>query len=105
VLVSRRPSPKFVRLMDRVRAIVTDFGSTTGHMASLARELRIPALLNTKTATRAIPPGALITVDAASGFVYEGEVPPLLKEAEVEPEEETPQYRRRSTPSTSCWKR
>jgi pyruvate,water dikinase len=98
VLVSRRPSPKFVRLMDRVRAIVTDFGSTTGHMASLARELRIPALLNTKTATRAIPPGALITVDAASGFVYEGEVPSLLKEAEAKPEEETFQYRRRSSP-------
>jgi pyruvate,water dikinase len=67
-------------------------------MASLARELRIPALLNTKTATRAIPPGALITVDAASGFVYEGEVPSLLKEAEAKPEEETFQYRRRSSP-------
>jgi len=98
VLVSRRPSPKFVRLMDRVRAIVTDFGSTTGHMASLARELRIPALLNTKTATRAIPPGSLITVDAASGFVYQGEVPSLLKEAEIKPEDDTFQYRRRSTP-------
>ncbi len=98
VLVTRRPSPKFVRLMDRVRAIVTDFGSTTGHMASLARELRIPALLNTKTATRVIPPGAVVTVDATSGFVYQGEVAPLLKQAEAKPEDDTFRYRRRSSP-------
>ena len=75
ILVARRSSPKFVRLMSKARAIVTDAGSTTGHMASLARELRVPALLNTRTATESIPNGAVITVDATSGFVYEGEVP------------------------------
>ena len=78
VLVARRSSPKFVRLMTKAKAIVTDAGSTTGHMASLARELRVPTLLNTKTATRAIPPGQLVTVDAGNGYVYAGEVPSLL---------------------------
>lgn len=75
VLVARRPSPKFIRIMARTRAIVTDAGSTTGHMASLARELRVPTLLNTKSATRSIPAGGVITVDAIGGFVYEGDVP------------------------------
>ncbi|MBA4366876.1 MAG: hypothetical protein C0403_04480 [Desulfobacterium sp.] len=75
ILVAKRPSPKFIRLMSKARAIVTDFGSTTGHMASLAREFRVPTLLNTKTATRDIPPGATVTVDAGGGIVYEGEVP------------------------------
>ncbi len=75
ILVAKRPSPKFIRLMSKARAIVTDFGSTTGHMASLSREFRVPTLLNTKTATRDIPPGITVTVDAGSGFVYEGEVP------------------------------
>ena len=56
VLVARRSSPKFIRLMSKTRAIVTDVGSTTGHMASLARELRVPTLLNTKIATHTIPP-------------------------------------------------
>jgi pyruvate,water dikinase len=79
VLVARRSSPKFVRLMTKARAIVTDAGSTTGHMASLARELRVPTLLNTKTATRVIPEGTIVTVDAGNAYVYAGEVPALLE--------------------------
>ncbi len=79
VLVAPRSSPRFVRVMDRARAIVTDAGSTTGHMASLARELGVPALLNTRTATRSIPDGVVVTVDAANGRVYEGAVPELLE--------------------------
>ncbi|MFZ2445664.1 MAG: PEP/pyruvate-binding domain-containing protein [Syntrophobacteraceae bacterium] len=78
VLVARRSSPKLVRVMSKASAIVTDVGSTTGHMASLAREFRVPALLNTLVATRDLPPGKVITVDAGSGFVYEGEIPELL---------------------------
>lgn len=79
ILVARRSSPKFIRIMPRVRAIVTDAGSTTGHMASLARELGVPALLNTKAATSSIPPGMLVTVDASAGLVYEGEATPVLE--------------------------
>jgi pyruvate,water dikinase len=75
ILVARRSSPRFVRLMDKARAIVTDAGSTTGHMAALAREFRIPALLNTRNATAVIVPGETITVDATNGFVYRGAVP------------------------------
>ncbi len=74
VLVARRSSPRFVRVIARARAIVTDAGSTTGHMASLAREFRVPTLLNTHAATGAIPEGAVVTVDSAGGFVYAGEV-------------------------------
>lgn len=79
VLVAPRSSPKFVRVMHRARAIVTDAGSTTGHMASLARELAIPALLNTRVATRSIPEGLVVTVDATNGFVYEGAIPELAE--------------------------
>ena len=75
VLIAKRSSPRFVRLMSKVRAIVTDFGSTTGHMASLSREFGVPTLLNTKTATQKIPQGTIITVDASNGLVYQGEVP------------------------------
>ncbi len=75
ILIARRSSPRFIRLMNKAQAIVTDFGSTTGHMASLAREFRVPALLNTKLATQKIPPGTIVTVDATNGLVYQGEVP------------------------------
>jgi pyruvate,water dikinase len=91
VLVAPRSSPKFIRLMAKARAIVTDFGGTTGHMASLARELRIPTLLNTAVATQMIPRGAVVTVDATNGFVYEGEVSlPAAKEVEARRSETGP---------------
>ena len=81
VLVVKRPSPKFVRLMGKAVAIVADTGSTTGHMASLAREFRIPTLLGTREGTRAIPSGQLVTVDAFSGYVYAGDVDVPLADA------------------------
>ncbi len=98
VLVARRSSPRFVRLMSKARAIVTDAGSTTGHMASLARELRVPTLLNTKTAVQSIPNGTLVTVDAGSGFVYEGEVPELAEKLSTAGEEGAFSNRRKLTP-------
>ena len=98
VLVARRSSPRFVRLMSKARAIVTDAGSTTGHMASLARELRVPTLLNTKRAVQTIPSGTLVTVDASSGFVYEGEVPALAERLAAAVEEGDFSSRRKLTP-------
>ncbi len=84
VLVARRSSPKFIRLMSKTRAIVTDVGSTTGHMASLARELKVPTLLNTKVATHTIADGEMVTVDATNAFVYEGKVNHLLEKTDGE---------------------
>ena len=83
VLVAPRSSPRFVRLMAKAAAIVTDFGGVTGHMAALAREFHVPALLNTRSATGLLKPGVLVTVDARAGRVYEGAVTELL-EAEKE---------------------
>ena len=83
VLVAPRSSPRFVRLMAKAAAIVTDFGGVTGHMAALAREFHVPALLNTRSATGLLKPGVLVTVDAREGRVYEGAVTELL-EAEKE---------------------
>ncbi len=87
VLVAPHSSPAFMVVMKKAAAIVTDFGSVAGHMASLAREFSVPTVLSLKTATRDIAPGALITVDAFSGRVYEGRVERLLALA---PRAETP---------------
>jgi len=77
VLIATQPSPKFMLVMRKASAIVTDFGSITGHMASLAREFAVPALLDTRTATSTIPNGAEITVDAHCRRIYDGIVPEL----------------------------
>lgn len=78
VLVSRTTSTKFVTVMERAAAIITDVGGTTGHMASLAREYEVPAILNTDSATRVLQQGEEITVDAFHCNVYKGRVPELL---------------------------
>jgi pyruvate,water dikinase len=79
VLVARRSSPRFVRLMSKAAAIVTDFGGVTGHMAALTREFHVPALLNTRSATEILNPGVLVTVDTRSRRVYEGKAAELLE--------------------------
>ena len=78
VLVARHSSPEFVEVMDRAAAIVTDIGATTGHMASLAREFGVPAVLDTRHATQALQDGSVVTVDADSGAIYDGRVERLL---------------------------
>lgn len=78
VLVAKHSSPKFALVMAKAQAIVTDSGSAAGHMAAVAREFGVPSLLGAGAATRVIPPGAEITVDAYSGRVYLGRVPQLM---------------------------
>ncbi len=78
VLVARHSSPEFVKILDRAAAVVTDVGGVTGHMASLAREFGVPAVLDTQKATALLRPGQVVTVDADHGAVYEGRVDSLL---------------------------
>jgi pyruvate, water dikinase len=78
VLVAANSSPQFVIVMQKARAVITDFGSIVGHMASLVREFRVPTVLNTQSATSVISQGMPITVDAYSGRVYSGKVEALL---------------------------
>lgn len=78
VLVAPHSSPKFMVLMQKAQAILADFGSITGHMASLSREFGVPTILGLKTVTKAIKTGDAITVDAYSGRVYAGLVDELL---------------------------
>lgn len=86
ILVAPHSSPKFMVAMPRAQAILTDFGSVTGHMAALSREFRVPTVLGLKNATRSLAQGMEITVDALNGRVYRGRVSTLLK---VDPARQT----------------
>lgn len=77
VLVARQTSPRFVEVMTRAAAILTDVGSPTGHMASLSREYRVPTIVDAGRAT-AIPEGLEVTVDATRLKVFEGRIEELL---------------------------
>lgn len=79
VLVAKHTNPRYVIIMNKASAIVTDIGSPTGHMASLSREYNVPTLINTEIATKTIKDGQEITVDATNCIIYEGKVEELIE--------------------------
>ncbi len=85
VLVAANSSPAFASVFGRAAAVVTEVGGVTGHMASLAREFGVPALVGIKGALKAIPPGEVITVDATAGCIYQGRVETVLARRKIPP--------------------
>jgi pyruvate,water dikinase len=79
VLVAPRTTPQLAPVLPRVAALVTDVGSPTGHLALVAREYGVPALVDTMKATEVLPAGMEVTVDAFHGKVYRGLVEELLR--------------------------
>lgn len=74
VLVTEMTSPDFVPAMKRAAAIVTDTGGRTSHAAIVSRELGIPCVVGSGTATTTLKNGQMVTVDGQSGKVYKGKV-------------------------------
>jgi pyruvate,water dikinase len=72
VLVTEMTTPDFVPAMKRAAAIVTDQGGRTCHAAIVSRELGIPCIVGTETATATLGEGLWVTVDGSEGVVYEG---------------------------------
>ncbi|MFZ3069343.1 MAG: phosphoenolpyruvate synthase [Microgenomates group bacterium] len=92
VLVTEMTAPDFVPAMKRASAIVTDKGGQTSHAAIVSRELGVPAIVGTKTATKILKEDQMVTVNGATGIVYNG-VPEKGKAVAVKEfkEEEFPQ--------------
>jgi pyruvate,water dikinase len=78
VLVTDMTNPDFVPFMKIASAIVTDKGGVTSHAAIVSRELAIPCIVGTETATQVMETGKQYTVDSRNGIVYEG----IIAEAE-----------------------
>ncbi|WP_035243818.1 PEP/pyruvate-binding domain-containing protein [Desulfonatronovibrio hydrogenovorans] len=79
ILVAPQTSPDYVPAMSRITGIITDVGSVTGHMASVAREFGIPTLVGTSTGTKIIAHLQVITLDATRQMVYRGRAESILK--------------------------
>ena len=75
VLVADMTDPDWEPIMKRASAIVTNRGGRTCHAAIIARELGIPAVVGTGSATRELTAGQEVTVSCAegdTGFIYAG---------------------------------
>ncbi len=82
ILVTKHTSPELAALIPRVLGIITDLGNPSGHMATVAREEGIPAVLNTLKATSLLRDGQIVTIDGNNGVVYDGRVEDILKTGE-----------------------
>ncbi len=70
ILVTRLPGPALSAVLPRVAGVVAESGGSTSHLAALARERGIPAVLGVCEATRQIPDGTLVVIDGTAGMVY-----------------------------------
>jgi pyruvate,water dikinase len=78
VLVARASSPRLSAAMPKAAAVITDLGTSTSHLATVAREFRVPMIVDTGDATRIFEGVAAATVDAEDSVIYEGIVSELL---------------------------
>ncbi|MDR0371975.1 MAG: phosphoenolpyruvate synthase [Nitrososphaerota archaeon] len=72
ILVTGMTDPDFVPFMKMASAIVTDKGGITSHAAIVSRELNIPCVVGTETATQILKTDQEYTVDSRNGLIYEG---------------------------------
>lgn len=69
ILLSPTTQPDFLPSMEKAAAIISDEGGLISHAAILARELRKPCIIGTKTAFDTLKDGDLVEVDAEKGIV------------------------------------
>ena len=81
ILVTDMTNPDFVPFMKIASAIVTDKGGVTSHAAIVSRELNIPCVVGTETATQVMKTGKQYTVDSRNGIIYEGVLPQAVQPA------------------------
>ncbi len=78
VLVTRYTAPWLAEIMPKATALISERGSAAGHLATIAREFRVPALVAVAGATDLLHDGMEITLDTHNRVIYSGTVKELL---------------------------
>ncbi len=86
VLVTDMTDPDWEPIMKQAAAIITNKGGSTSHAAIVSRELGIPAVIGTGSATNSLQTGETVTVDCTSetGKVWEGELSYEVRETAID---------------------
>jgi pyruvate, water dikinase len=72
ILVARSASIDLTKVLKSIKGLITDIGSPASHLATVAREFGIPAIVDAKNATRLLKDGESVTLVADSCKVYKG---------------------------------
>jgi pyruvate, water dikinase len=79
VLVTRYTAPWLAQIVPKASAIIAERGSPAGHLATIAREFRVPALVGVEHALEILRDGMEITLDTHHRIVYAGHVKELIE--------------------------
>jgi len=79
VLVVKYTAPWLTPAVPKAAAIIAERGSAAGHLATIAREFRVPTLVGVEGACERLREGEKITVDTKQRVVYAGRVKELLQ--------------------------
>ena len=69
ILVAENTDPGWTPILSMVGGMVVEEGGLLNHCSIVARELKVPAIVGIRQATRKIPDGALISIDGGLGIV------------------------------------
>ena len=69
IIVAKSTDPGWVFLIQNAKGIIAEKGSLLSHTAIISRELRKPAIVNVKDATRLLKTGDIVTLDAEKGII------------------------------------
>lgn len=69
ILVTTMTRPDFVPLMRQAAAIITDEGGITSHAAIVSREMKIPCIIGTKSASKVLKNGQRVELDMQLGII------------------------------------
>ncbi len=95
VLVTRYTAPWLAPVVPKAVAIVAERGSPAGHLATIAREFRVPTLVGVEGAVALLGDKGEITVDTHNRLIYQGRVAELLHYELIQATvfEEAPEFR------------
>ncbi len=84
VLLVEYPLPEYAPLVGRAAAVIAEYGSEAGHLATVSREFGIPALFSVQGVMQKLGQGQLVTVDTRGQAIYRGRIEKLLGEKPVQ---------------------
>ncbi len=74
ILVTDMTTPDFVPAMKRATGIITNRGGLTSHAAIVSRELGVPCVVGTTTATQILKDGMIVTLNGSTGEIFKGAI-------------------------------